>query len=149
MNCYTGQLVALGVLMERWQHPFLGLTHVPATLTAFEIDRFFTLTAHEHAQVRQTHTPLHRLAIALQVGFLRMTGRVLNNVKLILWPVLAHLGQQLGIDAPTLTSIRFLYRRKRTLFEHQTRAADMLAFRILPDKARPWLVKFLRGEGNR
>ena len=134
--------------MERWQHPFLGLTHVPATLTAFEIDRFFTLTAHEHAQVRQTHTPLHRLAIALQVGFLRMTGRVLNNVKLIPRPVLAHLGQQLGIDVPTLASIRSLYRRKRTLFEHQTRAADMLAFRILPDKARPWLVKFLRGEAQ-
>ena len=37
-------------------------------------------------------------------------------------PVLKHLGRELGIAVPRLASIRGLYRRRRTLFEHQAAA---------------------------
>jgi hypothetical protein len=132
--------------MQRWQFPFLGLTHIPATLSPFEIRWFFTLSETELAAIRPRHRPLGQLAIGLQLGFLRMTGRLLNNVKLIPRSLLEHLGSQLQNEVPTLASIRSLYRRKRTLHEHQALAATVLGFHKLPEKARPWLARHLREE---
>ena len=132
--------------MQRWQYPFLGLTHIPATLSPFEIRWFFTLSETELAAVCSRHRPLSQLGIALQLGFLRMTGRLLNDVKLLPGALLEHLGGQLQIEVPALASIRALYRRKRTLYEHQVLAVDLLGFHKLPEKARPWLAKHLREE---
>ena len=39
---------------------------------------------------------------------------------------MAHLGDELGTDVPRLASIRALYRRRRTLFEHQAAAIRAL-----------------------
>ncbi|MGA8379544.1 MAG: hypothetical protein WB710_00260, partial [Stellaceae bacterium] len=40
--------------------------------------------------------------------------------------VLEHLGRQLGCAPPRIASIRALYRRRRTLFEHQAEALAAL-----------------------
>lgn len=134
--------------MQRWQQPFLGLTEIPAHLSAFEIRWFFTFSRAELAVIRRRHRPIHQVAMALQVGFLRMAGRPLNSVKLIPWTLLEYLGLQLDVEVPTVASVRSLCRRQATLHEFQTLAAELLGFRKMPDKARPWLVKYLRAEAR-
>ena len=69
--------------MSWWEHRYLGEDGFPATLSALEIEHFFTLDEGELASVRERRGPLNRLALALQVGFLKMTGRTLNSVELI------------------------------------------------------------------
>ena len=104
--------------MQRWREQYLGLAQFPSAMAAAEVDQFFTLSGSEAATVAQRRGPLHRLGVGLQIGLLRMTGRTLNSFQMIPVAVLEHLGVQLGLTAPRLASIRALYRRQRTLFEH-------------------------------
>jgi Domain of unknown function (DUF4158) len=90
---------------------------------------------------------LNRLALALQIGFLKMTGRTLNSVELIPPQILDHLGRQVDCAAPRIASIRAFYRRRhRTLFEHHASALRLLGRSELTPHAERGLVAYLRRE---
>ena len=61
-------------------------------------------------------------------------------------PLWRHLGEQLGVTAPDLASLKGLYRRHRTLFEHQDLACEVLGFRSLTEAQRRALIRALRQE---
>jgi hypothetical protein len=85
--------------------------------------------------------------VALQIGFVKMTGAPLNSVQLVPAEVLSQVAQQLGEAAPRIASVRALYhRRRRTLFDHQRAALAVLGFRDLPEHGERGLVAFLRRE---
>ena len=132
--------------MQRWQIPFLGRSRIPAQLSPFEVEQLFTLTNKELEAIRTRRGALNRLGVALQLGFLRLTGRQLNSVHVLPQAVLTHLARQLAIEAPDIASIRALYRRERTLYEHQNFAADLLGFRPLHAPGERGLVAHLRRE---
>lgn len=132
--------------MQRWQIPFLGRRTFPRQLSRFEIEQFFSFSPEELRAIRTRRGALNRLGVALQVGFLRMTGRQLNSVRVLPQPVLAHLGQQFNIAVPDIASIRALYRRERTLYEHQVFAGDLLRFRSLTVHPERGLIAHLRKE---
>jgi TnpA family transposase len=134
--------------MSRWDRRYLGEERFPTTLSGFEIEHFFTLGEDELASVRQRRGRLNRLALALQIGFLKMTGRTLNSVEIIPAAVLDHLGWQLGCAPPRLASIRAFYRRRRTLFDHQTAALQALGRAELSPHAERGLVAYLRREAG-
>jgi hypothetical protein len=81
--------------MARWDYRYLGFERFPDALSALEIEQFFTLGAAELAEVRRRRGSMNRLAVALQIGFVKMTGTPLNSVQLIPGAVLDHLGLQL------------------------------------------------------
>jgi hypothetical protein len=113
-------------------------------MSSAEIDQFFTLGRDELAAVATRRGPLNRLSVALQIGFLRMTGCMLNSYQILLVGVLEHLGTQFGLTPPRLASIRALYRRQRTLFDHQRVAMGALGFRYLTDHPERGLTAHLR-----
>jgi hypothetical protein len=132
--------------MSRWEHRYLGQERFPDALSAMEVEHFFTLGEEELVAVRRRRTVLNRLALALQISFLKMTGGTLNSVEIIPTGVLEHLGRQLRCAPPRIASIRALYRRRRTLFEHQAAALHTLG-RIEPSEhAERGLVAYLRRE---
>ena len=61
----------------------LGQELFPDALSTMEIEHFFSLSEDELAAVRRRRTVLNRLALALQIGFLKMTGGTLNSVEII------------------------------------------------------------------
>ena len=132
--------------MSRWDHRYLGHERFPEILSALEIEHFFTLGEDELALVRERRTPLNRLALALQIGFLKMTGATLNSVEIIPAAVLEHLGRQLACPPPRVASIRAFYRRRRTLFDHQAAALRVLGRAELTQHAERGLVAYLRRE---
>jgi len=91
--------------MNPWQAIFFGLKQIPRELTAFEIEAFFTFTATERQVIEQRRQPALRLGLALQIGFLRMSGRVLDAVRIVPAVLWRHLGEQFLIArcAPTRT----------------------------------------------
>ena len=129
--------------MARWEHRYLGFGGFPDALSALEIEQFFGLEPTELAAVRRRRGAMTRLAVALQIGFVRMTGAPLNSVQLVPAAVLALLGRQLGIGpgTPRVASLRALYQRRRTLFDHQQAALEVIGFRALPDQAMPGLIR--------
>jgi hypothetical protein len=60
--------------MARWEYRYLGAERFPDTLSALEIEHFFRLDPPELAQIGQRRGAMNRLAVALQVGVLKMTG---------------------------------------------------------------------------
>ena len=135
--------------MTRWEHQFLGFESFPASLSPFEIGQFFTLDPTELATVRKRRGANNQLAVAIQVGFLKMTGGLLNSSDLVPSDVLEQISSQLraGAKPPQIASIRALYRkRRRTLFDHQQFAMQVLGFDYLHTKAKPHLISFLRRE---
>jgi hypothetical protein len=57
-----------------------------------------------------------------------------------------HLGDQFGVQAPDLASLRAMYRRHRTVYEHQELACTALGFHSLTEARRRALVYALREE---
>ena len=88
--------------MSRWEHRYLGQERFPTALSAMEIEQFFTLSEDEFAAVRRRRRVRNRLALGLQIGFLKMTGGTLNSVEIIPPGVLEHLGRQLGCAPPRI-----------------------------------------------
>ncbi|MBB3262129.1 hypothetical protein F4827_007009 [Paraburkholderia bannensis] len=65
--------------MDHWRLAYLGIRQVPRELSEFEINTFFTFSKRERAQIDSRRTDLYRLAIALHIGFLKMTGQPLDS----------------------------------------------------------------------
>jgi hypothetical protein len=71
--------------------PYLGLRHIPPDLNEFELNTFFTFSSKECALIDDRRRDLCRLALALHLGFVRMTGCTLDAYKKIpkaLWTYL-------------------------------------------------------------
>ena len=83
--------------MQSWRVGFLGIESIPAWLGEFEVEQFFRLSPAEISTVRTRRGSDSQLGLALHIGFLRMSGRVLNSSDVIHWRILAFLGAQLGI----------------------------------------------------
>ena len=81
-----------------------------------------------------------KLGLALQIGFLRMGGRLLDSVRIVPTALWRHLGQQFGAQTPDLASLRGMYRRHRTVYEHQELACTALGFHSLTEARRRALV---------
>ena len=127
--------------MTKWQATFLGLKHLPRELSGFEIEAFFTFTLAERQLIEERRRPALKLGLALQIGFLRMSGRVLDSVRIVPPALWRHLGSQFGVQAPDLASLRAMYRRHRTLYEHQELACAALGFHpLIEARRRAWFT---------
>jgi TnpA family transposase len=132
--------------MSRWDHSYLGHDGFPDGLTELEVVRYFTPTPDELAVIRQRRSDPNRIAFALQLGFLKMTGRALNTVEIVPPAILLHLGDTIGCPAPQIASIRALYRRRRSLFDHQLAAQALLGRSAMIGHAERGLTAYLRRE---
>ena len=75
-----------------------------------------------------------------------MTGRTLDGLRMVPITLWQHLGRQLDVQAPDLASLRALYRRGQTLFDHQQLACRALGFAWMSEHQRRYLVTVLRDE---
>lgn len=90
--------------MDTWQGAFLGLRELPPEISAFELQAFFTFSGAERAAIEERRHPAHKLGLALHIGFLRMSGRPLDAVRIVPANLWQHLSAELGIDAPDLAA---------------------------------------------
>jgi len=108
---------------------YLGWRRFPREMSAFEVRRFFNFGAQDRQRLRRRFRSRARLGAAIQIGFVRMTGSTLDALDYVPHAVLEHVGRQLNMPAPELTTLRALYRRGRTLFDHQTWVCEHCDFR--------------------
>jgi len=135
--------------MDKWQDTFLGLKQLPRELSAFELEAFFTFSEAELRVIKDRRGSELQLGLALQIGFLRMSGRLLDAVRIVPPVLWRHLGEKFSVPAPDLASLRAMYRRAPTLIEHQQLACEVLGFRWLSEQQRRALMQALRQELTR
>lgn len=130
---------------DHWRLAYLGLRHFPHELTEFELHTFFTFSNRERALIDGRRSHLYRLAVALHLGFVRMTGRTLDAYKQMPKRLWQHLGEQLSIDPPDLGTLRSLYDgRSDMLADHQKLAYEALGFRPMAEHQRRYVVRWLK-----
>ena len=64
--------------MQGWQTTFWGMRELPRDISDFEMKAFFTFDGAEREQINARRGDAHKLGLALHIGFLRMSGRLLN-----------------------------------------------------------------------
>ena len=130
--------------MRRWGLAYLGRSTFPKDVSEFELHQAFTFTHQERRDIRKAFRVKYRLAAALQFGFLRLTGTSLASVAYVPTVVLHHLGRQFRGPAPDLATLRAIYRRKPTRFEHRRWAIKYSGIMKLDERGKFGLVAELR-----
>lgn len=135
--------------IPRWQHQYLGIESVPRNIGPLEFNAFFAFSPRVLKAIKSLRGPHLRLGAALQLGFLRMTGRTLDAVDLVPTSLLKYLGAQLDIPTPDIASLRAIYRKRiRTLYTHQAWALDVLRFERATERQLRHLLPYLRTEAS-
>jgi hypothetical protein len=122
--------------MQSWHTTYLGLRDLPRELSTFELQTFFTFSRAERAVIDIRRSDTNKLGLALHMGFLRMSGRSLNAVRIVPASLWTHLGKELGVRPPELASLKAMYVRGRTLFNHQQMAQETLGFHWMAASTR-------------
>lgn len=98
--------------------------------SSYALCTFFTFSKRERTQIDSRRTELYGLAIALHVGFLRMTSRPLDSYRQIPTILWRHLGRQLDVQPPDVGTLRSIYDGNfKTLSDHQGFAKAIVNFR--------------------
>ena len=92
--------------MNDWQSTWLGRRYLPRDLSDFEIEALITFTGNERRVIEERRRLALRLALALQIGYLGMTGRLLEAVRMVPAALWQHPGTQFDVTAPDLASLR-------------------------------------------
>lgn len=69
--------------MQGWQTTYLGMRELPRDISGFELQAFFTFSPAERALIDARRGDAHKLGLALHIGFLRMSGRLLDALRIV------------------------------------------------------------------
>ncbi|NML17305.1 Tn3 family transposase [Azohydromonas caseinilytica] len=123
--------------MSAFADRFVGCDALPSRLSDFDREHFFTLSKADVQALQEQFREEHRLAAALLVMFMRVAGRSLDGFTMLPRNLLRYAAEALGVAAPSIASLRSIYKRKQTLFAHQRWARDYLGLTELgPDQER-------------
>ena len=73
-----------------------------------------------------------------------MAGTTLRSLEYVPASVLRHLGQQFRQPVPDIATLRTLYRRRKTRFEHQRWAVEQWGLREFDEGIERKLVEHIR-----
>jgi TnpA family transposase len=112
--------------MSAFANRFVGQSSLPARLSEFDREYFFSLSKADVAALNEQFRDEHRLAAALMVLFMRAAGRTLDGFTVIPRNLLRYAAEAVGVSAPSIASLRAIYRRRQTHAAHQRWAKDYL-----------------------
>ncbi|MBL8308795.1 MAG: Tn3 family transposase [Burkholderiales bacterium] len=107
---------------------FVGAERLPRSLSDADVEEYFSLSSEDIAMLRERFAKEKRIGAALQYLMLRETGRPLDQTSSLPRSLLRSLHEPLGASEITLASLRALYKRRSTLFEHQQWARERAGF---------------------
>jgi TnpA family transposase len=114
---------------------FIGAESLPAKLSDFDVQQFFALSKDDAAALGTRFRSDRRVGAAIQMLFLRASGRPLDRFAVVPRTLLRSVCEGLGLSAVTIASLRTLYSRRSTLYEHQAWARAYLNLRALDNES--------------
>jgi TnpA family transposase len=121
--------------MSTYQRRFVGAEQLPRHLSEFDVEQFFRLLPDDVLAIRDRFRADRRLGPALQLVFLRASGRPLDRFAAVPKHLLRHLFTELGLAAINIASLRTLYVRRETLYDHQKWAREHAQLDVADDAA--------------
>lgn len=114
---------------------FVGLENLPSRLSEFDIQQSFSLSQGDIAAIRERFRRDRQAAAAIQLLSLRACGRPMDRFASVPKTLLRSVCEALQTPAVSIASLRSLYARRQTLYEHQAWARSYLGLQDL-DEAR-------------
>lgn len=114
-------------------HRYVGADSLPARLSEFDVEQYFTLTKADVSALCERFRADRRVPAAILLLHLRTSGRPLDRVAVVPRNLLRTVSDALGAPKLTIASLRSLYQRRPTLYEHQRWAKDYLGLQDLDD----------------
>ncbi|MGE3345891.1 MAG: Tn3 family transposase [Ramlibacter sp.] len=113
--------------MPSYHLRFVGQTSLPKSISQADVDDAFSLSTQDITKVRERFRGA-RLGAALQLVFIRATGRSIDAATGVPRLLLQSLCKTLGLDNTSIASLKTLYGRAATRFEHQRWARERCGF---------------------
>ncbi|MCF8169310.1 MAG: DUF4158 domain-containing protein, partial [Rhodoferax sp.] len=112
---------------------FVGQTSLPKSISQIEIDEDFSLSDADVEEIRSNFRGIGRLGAAILLVSLRATVRSLDSFTGLPRLLLQSLSKRIGANATTLqiASLKTLYSRPTTRFEHQRWARNYAGYKAL------------------
>ncbi|MCK4140392.1 Tn3 family transposase [Ralstonia pseudosolanacearum] len=123
---------------------YVGKDSLPTRLSEFDVEHYFAVTASDIAAINQKFRRAGRPGAAIQLVFLRASGRTLDQLNTLPRQLLRYIGEKLGVETPTIASLRTIYQRYPTLYEHQVWACQYLGLIRLDDEQWAGLEAWMR-----
>lgn len=122
---------------------FVGAVELPKSLSTFDVEQSFRLSSDDVAAIRTRFRADRRLGAALQLVVLRATGRSMNRSASVPRALLRSLCSALGVSEMAIASLKSIYARVATLYEHQRWACDFAGLSDADDATMAALAKAL------
>ena len=103
---------------------FVGSKELPKSLSDFDVEQSFKLSSGDIAAIRERFRTDRRLGAAVQLVVLRATGRVLDRATYLPRTLLKSLCHSLGLGETAIGSLKTIYKRVATLYDHQKWARE-------------------------
>lgn len=127
---------------------YVGQDRLPARLSEFDVERYFALTDSDIAAINVRFRRDRRAGVAVQLVFLRASGHTLDHVGTLPRQLLRYLGERLELPTPTIASLKTLYRRYKTLYDHQVWACEYLGLTSIGSDHWKELAAWMRQDAN-
>ncbi len=127
---------------------YVGKDSLPTRLSEFDVDHYFALTDSDVAAINQKFRRDGRAGAAIQLVFLRASGHTLDQLNTLPRQLLRYIGARLGVPTPTIASLRTIYQRYKTLYEHQVWACDYLGLTRLDGDQWTGLEAWMRQDAT-
>ena len=94
---------------------FIGAESLPTRLSEFDVQQSFCLSADDIASVAERFRHDRLVAVAIQMLFLRASGRPMDRFASVPKTLLRAVCESFQTSAVSITSLRSLYARRQTL----------------------------------
>lgn len=119
----------------------LRFDELPASLSADDIVRYFTLSKSEIDEAKKCRGAINQVGFALQFCALRMIGRFPTDFSQVPVDIINYLASQLSVDV----SLSFSYpQRERTKWDHTERIRQIIGFSPFDEEVEIQLSAALR-----
>ena len=112
---------------------FIGAENLPTRLSEFDVQQSFSLSTDDIAAVAERFRHDRRVAAAIQMLFLRASGRPMDRFASVPKTLLRFVCDAFQTPAVSIASLRSLYARRQTLYEHQAWARTYLGLQDLDE----------------
>lgn len=127
---------------------FVGLDGLPKSLSQLDVEEGFSLSDEDVKQIKLKFKGLGRLGAAVQLVMLRATGRSADALVGLPKLLLQSLSKAVGEPQVSVGSLRSIYKRGNTRFDHQKWAREHAGFRLLDDQGWDDLADVLDNLSN-
>lgn len=130
--------------MSAFAYRYVGREELPARLTEFDLQQFFQLTSADIAAIRERFRADRFAAVGLQLVCLRAFGRPLDRFAVVPRNLLQYVCEAFSAPLLSIASLKSLYQRRPTLYEHQQWVKEHLGIKAFDVTSQTALQEMLR-----